>query len=277
MIGLADSMVLGLIQGLTEFLPVSSSAHLVIFQAWFGLKEQQVFFDVMLHLGTLGAVFLMYRYDLRDIFLTLWKSAREQWEGTGGFSSWTQKAGSRLALWIVVSSIPTAIIGFSLKNTFESLFASVLAAATALLLNGAILWTTVLVRDSRKGILDMSWLLALAIGFAQGVAITPGISRSGITICAGLLLGLKRDFAVKYSFLMSIPAILGAAVLELGSFPDSLHPVDWAIIGAGVAVSFLFGYLAIHILTRMVIQGNLRLFSVYCWVFGTAMILTQIL
>jgi undecaprenyl-diphosphatase len=275
MIGILDSIFLGFVQGVTEFLPISSSGHLVIFQTWIGLTHGQVFFDVMLHIGTLAAVLAVYRNDLRDLLASLWEETRN-WAATGGpMARLAQKPGPRFFGFVALASVPTGLIGFFFEEKFEILFASVLSVGYMLLINGLILWGAGKLKETPNDIGSMTWTAAVAVGFAQGLAITPGISRSGITIATGLLFGLRREFAVKFSFLLSIPAILGAAVLKLESPPPSLIPSDWLAIGLGMAVSFLFGYGSIRLLILMVVRGNLRYFSVYCWVLGGLILVNQ--
>ncbi len=255
---------LGAVQGLTEFLPVSSSGHLVIMQHLFGLKEPMLLFDVTLHVGTLSAVFILLRREilamlkelirLPDLFQS---AARNQALGRPGF---------RMMLLIVAGSAPTGLIGLLFKDFFESLFASTLAVGFALLGTGTILFAAGRARPEGRTLDRFRFTDALVIGFTQGLAIIPGLSRSGTTIGTGLLLGIERDLAARFSFLLSIPAILGALFLELRHAPfEGLDPLPFA---AGFLASLIVGLLALAWLLRLVKQGRLTWFSYYCWTLG---------
>lgn len=257
--------VLGLVQGLTEFLPVSSSGHLVLGQHLFGLKEPELLFDVVLHLGTLVAVFIVFRKELVDLvleFLRLPGLIRDRRLGR----AWRERAQFRMMVLIVIGSVPTAILGFAFKDWFESLFSSTLAVGLALVFTGAILYLTKSLKGVGRGVHGFGPADSLLVGLAQGLAITPGLSRSGLTICTGLFLGLERELAARYSFLLSIPAISGALVLQLRDFkPGVFGPVD---LGIGFVSAFLSGLFALVILLRLVKRGRLHYFSYYCWLIG---------
>jgi undecaprenyl-diphosphatase len=249
-----------MVQGLTEFLPVSSSAHLVFFQSLFGLKESQVFFDVVLHLGTLLAVIVFFRSEIVRMARDLPK----------GFKGRTDVPGStRLLLWIILASIPTGLMGLLLKDWFEPLFSQPKTVGVMLLITGLALWLTRYRKGEGRTVERMGWIDAVAIGIAQGVAIIPGISRSGATICSGLFLGLDRELSGRFSFLLSVPAILGATLLEFRKF-ESPSEV-WAYL-AGAAVAFGVGLLALKVLMRIIRRGKLFNFAYYCWAMGVVMI-----
>jgi undecaprenyl-diphosphatase len=250
-----------MVQGLTEFLPVSSSGHLVFFQSVFGVKEALVFFDVMLHLGTLLAVIVFFRDDITRVVMDLPK----------GFRRGTEVPGStRLLLWIIVASIPTGLMGFLLKDWFESLFSQPKAVGIMLLITGLILWLTQYRKGERRTIERMRWVDAMLIGIAQGVAIIPGISRSGATISTGLFRGLDRELSGKFSFLLSIPAILGATLLE---FRKIESPSEVWVYLAGTAVAFCVGLVALKVLMKIVRRGKLFNFAYYCWAVGILMMI----
>jgi undecaprenyl-diphosphatase len=250
-----------LVQGLTEFLPVSSSAHLVFVQSVFGLKEPQVFFDVVLHLGTLLAVIVFFRSEIlriaKDLPMGL-KGGREASKST------------RLLLWIILASIPTGLMGFLLKSWFESLFSRPKAVGAMLLITGSALWVTRYRKREGRALERMRWTDALVIGIAQGVAIIPGISRSGATISSGLFLGLERELSGRFSFLLSIPAILGATLLEFRKIESPSG--GWALL-AGAAVAFAVGLAALKVLMRIIRKGKLFNFAYYCWAMGMVMII----
>ncbi|KIX15009.1 undecaprenyl-diphosphate phosphatase [Dethiosulfatarculus sandiegensis] len=257
MLDLMDSIWLGLVQGLTEFLPVSSSGHLVLGQKLLGLSEPAILFDVVVHVGTLLAVFACFYKDIWAMIRSLWATDHEAGEGR------------RLLYLVIVGSVPTALMGFFLKDLFESMFGSLYAVGLALIVTGFLLTATRLAQSGGRSLMQVGAGRALLIGLAQGMAITPGISRSGTTISIGLLLGMDRKLAAHYSFILSIPAIMGALLLELlhlepgvGIFTPSLM-----LGGATAAVS---GFLALKVLLRVVDRGKLHLFSPYCWALGLA-------
>jgi undecaprenyl-diphosphatase len=253
-----------MVQGATEFLPISSSGHLVFFQSLFGFEEPLVAFDVMLHLGTLLAVVLYLRRDLRQILGETMMMLKRKDEGKGGGS------GVKLLLWIVVGTLPTGLMGILFKDWFESWFSDPRGVGLMLLVTGGVLWATRYFKEGVKKIDKMRWRDALIIGIAQGVAIIPGISRSGATICTGVFCRLDRELAGKFSFLLSIPAILGAAVLKYRKI-DMGSGSGLFLIGAVAA--FIVGYLSLRILMKMIKDGKLSGFSYYCWAMGIAMIL----
>lgn len=256
-----QAIFLGAVQGLTEFLPVSSSGHLVFFQSLFGLEKPQVAFDVMLHLGTLLAVVVYFRTDISQILLGTWAWIKGRREGE-------EKAN--LFLWIIVATIPTGLMGVIFKDWFESLFSRPQTVGLMLLVTGGALWLTRTVKRKEKTTGEMGAVDALIIGIAQGVAIIPGISRSGATISAGIFCHLNRELAGKFSFLLSIPAILGAAFLKFRKI-DVGSDVGVTLIG--MAVAFFVGLLSLKLLMRIVRTGRLSDFSYYCWAIGIVMIL----
>ena len=205
-----EAIILGIIQGLTEFLPVSSSGHLVLFQRLFGLEEAELFFDVCVHLGTLLAVMVVFRQEIKNIISALMRFI----SSTGSKKTISQKIESdpdlKMALLIVIGSIPTAVLGFLFRGIADRLFASAFIAGLMLMVTGLLLWLTrwAATRVEQPGADRLTPKNALIIGVVQGLAIIPGISRSGSTISIGLLLGIGREMAARYSFLLSIPAIV---------------------------------------------------------------------
>ncbi|OGL43636.1 MAG: hypothetical protein A2161_05750 [Candidatus Schekmanbacteria bacterium RBG_13_48_7] len=268
-------ILLGIIQGLTEFLPVSSSGHLVIFQKIFGLKEPQLFLDVILHLGTTAAVIYFLRKDLKSLIYGIY---------TNFILRQTDKKNSlkllsiepfRLIFLLFIACLPTGLMGIFFKDTFEKLFGSVLTVGIALCITGCILFLTRWFRDGHRGIPEMTITDALLAGLAQGIAITPGISRSGITIAVLIFLGIDRELLAKFSFMLAIPAILGAAVIEsrhLSGFPSDLI-IPFSL---GFAASAFFGFIALFVLLNIVRKGKLNLFAFYCWAVGIIVILHQL-
>ena len=261
MSGWLQALILGVIQGLTEFLPVSSSGHLVLAQAWFGdaflFHENAVAFDLVLHLGTLIPVVVFYRRSI----LALARSPFTIDDVPG--TPWIRQPDRWLLLMVIVASVPTGIMGIAFKDLFERVFHDVTTVATALFITGIILFTTRLARK-REGGTIVSIPVALAIGVAQGFAITPGISRSGTTIAVALLLGLNRDLAARFSFLLSIPAILGGLLLVMKdgvSFPTELL----GSLAVGFLSAMVVGYMALVALVALVRLGGLHRFSFYLW------------
>ena len=244
------AMLLGLVQGMTEFLPISSSGHLVLVQRIFGLREPMVFFDVMLHVGTLGAVCVFYWRDLL---------------GLVGIKVEGALATPYTAALIGVGSVPTALIGLGAKDLFTQAFATVTVPSVALLVTGLLLWTTRYAGRRRN--VAMRWRDAVVIGTAQGFAITPGISRSGTTIAVGMWLGLDRDLAARYSFLLAVPAIVGATVLEWES-PAGLDSRMLMAIMLGTVTAAVSGFFALRWLVQLVQHGAFWVFAPYCWCVG---------
>lgn len=268
---LFQASLLGIVQGLTEFLPVSSSAHLVFVQHVFGFSDPLVFFDVVLHLGTLVGLFVYFAGDLAHLvrdsvygifFLFRRKPLKEIFEIA---------PHTRWALGILIACLPTALIGFLFKDWFESLFGSLRAVGLALLGTSAILWSTRYYPKGRKTITTARFIDFLAIGALQGVAIVPGISRSGTTIAAALLLGLERETAFRFSFLLAIPVILGAGLLEAHHGLETWK-WGWPVLAVGFFSSAVFGYLSLHFLSRVTRKGKLHLFAGYTLALGFAMI-----
>jgi undecaprenyl-diphosphatase len=268
---LAQALFLGFIQGITEFLPVSSSGHLVIFQNIFGLKEPNLFFDVALHFGTLLAVLIVLKKEVFSLLKGLLSFSVHIFKGRKNELVEQDKAMARLAGLIIVGLVPTALLGFFFRNIVEVLFNSLLGVGCMLLITGIILWTTRMTGEGHKDTGNLSILDAILIGFVQGLSIAPGISRSGSTIAFGLFRKVKKSAAVHFSFLLSIPAILGAMVLEWEN--PLLQQGELLNVLAGTVIAAIVGYICLKILIRMVQKGHLYYFSPYCWAVGSAAIL----
>ncbi len=272
---LLSSVLLGLIQGVGEFLPISSSGHLAIAQHLLqtsGISEIPEFFDVLLHLGTLLAVFFAYRDEVRDMVL-------EFFYGIGDLARHTTPTpvppARRMILLIIVGTLPLFAV-LPIKDTVQSLSDNMFFVAGALLVTGCLLFASDRVRRGRKTEKTATMLDALVVGLAQAVATCPGISRSGTTITTGCFLGFERKFAVRYSFLMSIPAVLGANILSVKDVVEA-GGVEWSQVPvylAGVAVAAIVGYGCIRLLRMIADKGKFGFFAYYCWAVG---ILTLIL
>lgn len=267
-----QAIILGIVQGLTEFLPVSSSGHLVLFQHLFGLTEAELLFDISLHLGTLVAVFIFFRQDIYAIILSILRYCKMVFK-TGSFSPANEDPDLKLALLIIIGSIPTAIIGLLFHKIADRLFSSVLIAGSMLIVTGIILFFTCFVKNSTKKISLFSFKDSLIIGISQGLAVLPGLSRSGTTIATGLFLGLNHETAAKYSFLLSIPAIFGASLLSFGDLAGNTHIYLTAYM-AGALVACITGYLALKLLFYIVKKGRLHYFSPYCVIIGIISLIT---
>ncbi|WP_319521818.1 undecaprenyl-diphosphate phosphatase [uncultured Desulfosarcina sp.] len=262
-----EAIVLGVIQGLTEFLPVSSSGHLVLFQNLFGLKEPELLFDICLHVGTLTAVLIVFYREILEI-LTALVQIPIRLRSAGGIANLMARDRSiRMALLIVVGSIPTAIIGLLFKEITDRLFGSLTIVGCMLLITGMLLWLTRIIRSEGRPVEQTTLKDAIVIGIVQGLAILPGISRSGSTIAAALFLGVNRTVAGRYSFLLSIPAIVGALVLSLDT-PELHTQIPLGTILAGSVVSAAVGWIALVILLKVVDRGQLHRFAPYCWIVG---------
>lgn len=262
-----QSVVLGLIQGLTEFLPVSSSGHLVIFQRFFGLMEPEIFFDVCLHLGTLAAVVIYFRKDLITIIGAVFSRLFQLVQKKTTLQEALSDTDVKMAILIVTGLIPTAIIGLMIDKVADILYASVLITGIMLIVTGSFLWLSRRADTDEEINNDFTIKKAFVIGFVQGFAVIPGISRSGATIVTGLFLGLDRELSARYSFLMSIPAIFGAALLSLKDVEGLSHIALESLI-PGVLVAGVTGYLALSFLVFIVKKGQLYSFAPYCWLAG---------
>lgn len=275
---LLSSVLLGVIQGVTEFLPVSSSGHLAIAQHLLdisGASESPPFFDVLLHLGTLFAVFAAYWEDIRDMILEFFYGVSDLVHRT---TPSRVPPARRMILLIIVGTLPLFAV-LPIKDTIEALGDNMYFVAFALLATGCLLFASDRVRRGRKTEKSATMLDALLVGVGQAVATCPGISRSGTTITAGCFVGFERKFAVRYSFLMSIPAILGANILSL---KDALEAgILWEeapIYLVGVAVSAVVGYACIRLIRLVADKGKFGFFAYYCWLAGIvtlALIFTQ--
>lgn len=264
---LLDTFLLGLIQGVTEFLPVSSDGHLVIAQGYLThFNQKAMTFDVMLHLGTLLAVII---YFWRDVRLLLCFLVGKEVQGNPfPVRNW---------FWlIIIATIPTGIIGLTLEKMVEPLFYSPTFAAGGILVNGTLLLTTGMAPKHERQASDLGIRDAILIGVMQGFAVLPGISRSSNTIATAMFLGIRGDTAAKFSFLISIPAVTGAVLVK----SRELHGVSMAELipyGVGAVVALVIGLWAIAFLLRAIMRGKFLYFGYYCLFFGGAVLLLQTL
>lgn len=250
------TVILGAIQGFTEFLPISSSGHLLVFRKMFGLAEAGLLLDTMLHFGTLLAVLAVF-----------W---REVWE-------MIKKPFSHLTLLVIVGTIPTAIIGLFFKDLFEELARTGVTVGWEFIATGLILWWADRYKERGfKEIKDISYKDSFIVGTLQGVAILPAISRSGLTIAGSLFRGIERKSAAKFSFLISIPAIMGAVVLQGKDILEgSIEGISLSALVIGTVVSAVCGYIAVRWMLKIIQQGSLKGFSVYVWLLGLGVLVSQ--
>jgi undecaprenyl-diphosphatase len=248
-----QAILLGALQGVTEFLPVSSSGHLVIAREFLSIDEVPILFDILLHVATLAAVVVVFRRRIVAILAALVRIGRDDPDGE-------DRTNRRLFLWLLAATVITGVLGilFS-KLEIETMprIVSILFIVTGIIL---------VVTKNRQGDIDyrrVGWKQSVVTGIAQGVGVFPGISRSGITISAALMSGMKREQAGEFSFLLAIPAILGALLLKIGDAGELMNVVSPLGLLSGVGASFIVGLAALLILLRLVRQGRLYLFAFY--------------
>lgn len=247
MLSILEAVILGIVQGITEWLPISSSGHLVLLQELLGISVP-VSFDVLLHIGTLLVLFVVFWNDLLDLAKKILFKR--------------DKDAIRMALLIVTASIPTAVMGFFFKDYFESTFGRADYLAIGFFVSA--IWIILSIYPKKKE-KNVGFLSAFLIGIAQGISIFPSISRSGATIATALILGIKREEAGKFSFLIAIPAIAGAALL---SVKDYSLITDIPAAAAGTITAAIFGFLSLKLLLNMIKKDQFRIFAVYCFAIG---------
>ena len=260
-----QAIILGLAQGLAEFLPISSSGHLALLQYFFGVNSDNVLpFTVLMHLGTLLSVFIIYWTDIVELIKELIATIKDICTGKG--LRINANPTRRMGFMIIVATIPTALIGLLFEDFFNNLYASLVGISLGLIFTGMILLIAERMGKQDKTIMTMKFRHAVFVGIMQGIAICPGVSRSGSTLFGSLISGLDRETAVKFAFLISIPSILGSVILEA---PDAFEQgMDAAIVGpviVGVIIAALSGIFAIKAMIRVVTGKRLFGFSIYVW------------
>lgn len=262
-ISLLQAIILGIVQGLTEFLPISSSAHLVFVPTLLGIPYPPLVFDVLLHLGTLAAVIFHFREDLKSLL-------------TGFFRG--EEAFRRLVWWLILGTIPAVIGGVVFHDVLEEFFSSPVFPAIFLLVTGAFLWTAERVGGEKDYTALGPWG-ALLVGFFQALSLLPGISRSGATLTAGRWWGLSRQEAARFSFLLSIPIILGVGAYE--SLPllagEAAQPAVTLPYLGGTLAAAVSGFLVIRFFLHYLRKGSLRPFIFYCWAVGVIFLVKTVL
>ena len=261
-----QGIIIGIVQGLTEFLPVSSSAHLVFVQNLLGV-ESSLAFDTFLHLGTLIAVLWYFRYDIYKMLKSWWLSIGDILQGRfkEGFYSDPYK---RLAWYVILATIPVGIVGVLFEDSVDALFSGALyVPAFFLFVTGTILYLSQRMTSGEINYDTITKKEALFMGLGQACAILPGLSRSGTTIAAGLTIGLDKEFAAKFSFILSIPAIFGAFILQAKDIGSAMD-VNFLPVFLGFVAAIIAGYLAIKWMLDLIQNRNLDIFAYYCWLMG---------
>jgi len=260
-----QALVLGVVQGLTEFLPVSSSGHLVLFQSLFGMQEPMLAFDVALHAGTLVAVLVYFKKEMAEILAGLGQSMARCFCPCACAAN--PVPSDKLWFLIALTLIPTAVVAVVFKDYFESSFSDLASVGWQWIIMGVFLIASVRIPQGHRKIEAIGVWRSIWIGFAQALALIPAISRSGSTILAGMALGIKREDAARFSFLISIPAIAGATVLELrhggAYFSENLGPVSIGFLASAVS-----GYMVIKWLMGVIQKGRFSVFGYYCILAG---------
>ena len=281
-----EAIILGFIQGVAEFLPVSSSGHLAIFKNFFGLEEAGIAYDILLHVGTLVAVFICFWSDIWELIVNGVGIVVDACKNIGIFfknlfnknnKEYTKKEYievistpfRRYVMLIIVATIPTGIMGILLKDMIEAVSATLIVPGICLLMTSVILLIADNTKDGHENEENVSYKKAGFVGICQGFATMPGISRSGTTVTACLLAGMDRTFAVKFSFIVSIPAIIGAAILDLPDlFATGVTGSEMINYAAGTIVSGVVGYICIKTMLKIVRNKKFKVFSIYCAVMG---------
>ena len=272
-----SSFLLGLVQGIAEFLPISSSGHLAIAQNLLGMSDAGTvpeFFDVLLHLGTLVAVFVAYWADIKDMVLEFFRGAGDLIHHS---TPNPVPPARRLILLIILGTLPLFVV-LPVKDAVQSLSNSMVFIGAALIVTGVLLFVSDRVKKGRKNERTATWLDVLIVGIGQAIATMPGISRSGMTITTGCFVGFERKFAVRFSFLLSIPAVLGANILSLADAAKT--GINWAEVPVylvGVVTAAVVGYLCIRLLRFIAERGKFGAFAYYCWAVGVLTLVLNVI
>ena len=269
-----QGIIIGIVQGLTEFLPVSSSAHLVFIQNILGV-ESSLAFDTFLHLGSLLAVLWFFRGDIIRMLKSWWLSIGDILQGRfrQGFYEDPYK---RLAWYVILATIPVGLVGFLFEDSVDALFAGALyVPAFFLFVTGTILYLSQRMSSGEINFKNIGAKESLFMGLGQACAILPGLSRSGTTIAAGLVIGLDKEFAAKFSFILSIPAILGAFLLQVKDIGSAMD-ANFLPIFLGFIAAFVAGYAAIKWMLDLIKNRSLDIFAYYCWIVGIVVFMGSI-
>ena len=269
-----QAIIIGVVQGLTEFLPVSSSAHLVFAHNILNV-ESSLAFDVFLHLGTLIAVLWFFRWDIIKMIRSWLQSIRDILQGRF-MQGFREDPYKRLAWYVILATIPVGIVGVLFEDAVDALFAGALyVPAFFLFVTGTILYLSQRMPGGNINLHNITKKEALFMGCAQACAVLPGLSRSGTTISAGLVAGLDKEFAAKFSFILSIPAIFGAFIFQLKDIGSAMD-ANFLPIFAGFIAAIIAGYLAIKWMLDLIQNRSLDIFAYYCWVVGIVVFMGSI-
>ncbi|MEM2131441.1 MAG: undecaprenyl-diphosphate phosphatase [Candidatus Woesearchaeota archaeon] len=249
---LIEAIILGIIQGITEWLPISSSGHLVLFQSIFKIR-QPLIFDVLLHFGSLLVILFVFRKEILELIAGVLKR---------------EKKYLQLTIMLVLATIPIVLVGYFLKDYIESAFSNLSFVGFAWIFTSIILFLSKYPKIKDK---KLNFLNSFFMGISQAIAILPGVSRSGITISTGLMQGIKQEEAAKFSFLMAIPPILGATLLEIKNI-NQIENLSYALIG--VLFSMISGYLSLKFLLKIIKTNKFSYFSIYCFVLGLIVLIS---
>ena len=264
---LVQAGILGIVQGITEFIPISSSGHLILIRDLLNIPDQGNFFDAILHLATLLAIIIYFRLD--------WLNMIKSWVNSNKASRQT-RIYRQLSILILVATIPAVIIGWFLNIWIEQNFRSLVAVAVLMILTGIVFLLTEKLLKPNNDLNKLNWPKALGIGLAQALAILPGISRSGATIATGMYMGLKRDVAARFSFLLATPIIAAAGGYSLySSFKKDIFFYDWLFWLVAFGFSLLFGILSIKFLLYFLKKYSLNIFAYYLLVTGIILLMTK--
>lgn len=269
---ITKAILLGILQGITEFLPISSSGHLALAQYLLGVKETPLLFDVALHVGTLIAIFAAFWSEIKTIILGLF--GKETSISNDALLS-SKRDVRMLTLYIVVATIPTVLIALLIEKYVENAFKSPLIVSIMLMITGTMLWLSGKVRVTKGSDQRLNLKRALIIGAVQGISAMPGISRSGSTISTGLISGLNGRDSARFSLLLSVPAIIGAMLYELKDVSGLNIGIKALLIGT--ISSFIVGYFAIRFLLKSLQRGYFPIFAYYCWLIGLLGLISYII
>lgn len=266
-----QAIIVGIVQGLTEFLPVSSSAHLIFTKELLGINQPGIAFDVLLHLGTLIAVVGYFFKDIVEMTKAFFSSLLDIFRGKFR-ENFKNDSYKKLAWMVIIGTIPAGIIGLLFDNEIEAIFQSITIPAFFLLITGILIYVSQRLNVKNRDIKSSGIKDSIIIGIGQSLAIIPGLSRSGTTISSGLLIGLDKEFAAKFSFILAVPAIIGANITQISAITAGL---DFNLLSylLGFLAAIISGYLSINILLKLIREKSLDIFAFYCWIVGATILL----
>jgi len=260
-----EYLYLALFQGLTEFLPVSSSGHLVFYQKIFGFQEPLLCFDIILHLATALSVIVFLKNDLKKILSETFSALKQIIDGKNFLTVWQEHAMFRLGGFVCIAILPAIFVGLLFSDIIEGMFGSLRLVGLTFLITGTILFLTQFARQGNRD--DFNMKDALLIGLAQAIAIVPGISRSGSTIACGMFRGLDKNLAARFSFILAVPTILAAGIYKLMHGIGEIN-ISILVLCSSFFIAFLSGYVSLVFLSKMIAKAKFHYFAYYCWLMG---------